>query len=55
MNSHCQLMRLTRDVTAVSNTGGRASKYTVLGKEAGSWEKGQVLGLGSRGKESWRE
>lgn len=35
---------------AVSNIGGRASKYIVLRKEAGSWEKGQALGLGPEGE-----
>lgn len=52
VNPHCQLLRLTSNVTAQRSKGNRASKYTDLRKEAGSWEECQVPGLRSKGEGS---
>lgn len=52
VNPHCQLMRLTSNVTAQRSKGNRASKNTDLRKEAASWEECQVPGLRSKGEGS---
>lgn len=52
VNPHCQLMRLTSNVTTQRSKGNRASKNTDLRKEAASWEECQVSGLRSKGEGS---
>lgn len=52
VNPHCQLLRLTSNVTAQRSKGNRASKYTDLRKEAACWEECQVPGLRSKGEGS---